>query len=194
MSIDQIQEFSEEQADTNARSYWKQRADMLALDYHSNIPTEKLKDLVQAKLAEQGAMGTKGSKYASMLAPEVRSMQDQATQLVRFKINVLDPSKANWSGMYVTVGNDNLAPVKRAIYFIEEAWHAERIIIEYLKAARYASRPKENNPRLKGTFNKYNKTRLLPMFHIQELPPLTQEELEDLAKYQAQNGTGQQED
>lgn len=193
MSIEQLNTLpNEEEVTENAREYWKEKANLLGISFVPNIPTDKLKSLVQAKLAEPVG-NDKGKVYTSKLSPEVRAMQDEANRLVRFKITVLDPSKHSWTGMYVTAGNDNLSPIRRAVYFIEEAWHAEKIIVEALKTMRYAYRPTEKSRVLKGTFNKYEAPQMKPVFQIEELPPLTEEELQDLMKYQAQNNTGQQE-
>lgn len=193
MSISQLnKEVTTEDVEQNARDYWKEKADLLSIEYANNIPTEKLKQLVQQKLAEP-VQGTRGATYLEKLAPEVRKMLDDANALVRFRIRVLDPTKANWTGMWVTAGNDNLSPVTRAIYFIDQEWHAERIILNTLKNMKYGYRPPVRRNRFKGDVNDHEKPRFLPMFHIEELPLLTEQELKDLAVYQSQNNSGQYE-
>lgn len=179
---------TEQEVQANEREYWKQRADLMGIQYAKNITLEKLKELVQQKMAEP--VGTKGRVTVEKYAPEVAQMRDNALSLVRFKIRMLDPMKQGWTGMWVTVGNDNLTPIKRAIYFIDEPWHAERIIVEYLKSMHYYLRPmnqiQQKGQPLPRTAKK------LPMFEITELPPLTEEELKALAEQQQANGTGQQ--
>lgn len=195
MSISELnQEVTQEDIEQNARAYWKEKADLLGIQYANNIPTDKLKQLVQEKLAEPVQQaGTRGKTYVEKLAPEVREMHDKANALVRFRIRVLDPTKANWSGIWVTAGNDNLTAITRAIYFIDQEWHAERIIINTLKNMKYGYRPQVRRNRFKGDVNDHEKPRFLPMFHIEELPPLTEQELKDLAHYQSQNNSGQYE-
>ena len=183
----EIKNVSTEEIDTNARTYWKNQANMMGIDYPNNITTDKLKDLVQTKLAEPSK---KGELTAEKYSPKVLSMRDEALRLVRFKIKVLDPNRQSWSGMWVTAGNANLTPITRAIYFIDEAWHAEKIIVDHLKSMKYTLRPFD-------MVQKRGKTlpvgKQLPMFEITELPPLTTEELESLKKLQLSQNTGQQE-
>ena len=53
----EIKNVSTEEIDTNARTYWKNQANMMGIDYPNNITTDKLKDLVQTKLAEPSKKG-----------------------------------------------------------------------------------------------------------------------------------------
>lgn len=199
MSVTPIQTApATEEVEVNARSYWLNRASLVGLisevDYPKNITTPKLAELVKQRQAEVSPVaGTRGVNSVGRIHPEVSKMQDEATKLVRFKITVLDPTKSEWTGMYVTVGNDNLAPIKRAIYFIDTPWHAEKIIVEYLKSMKYVHRPSRFDKKLRGTFTNMTETKLLPVFHIEELDPLTEKELKALSEYQIKNRTGQQE-
>lgn len=200
MSIEQaLVDVSTEETELNERDYWKQQAQIRGIEFPQNIPTAKLKDLVQTKIAEMdaqhsGSSGTRGRKVLEKLAPEVLKNIDQATALVRFQIDVLDPSRQDWTGMYVTAGNDNFAGVRRLIPFNAPVWHAERILVEVLKGMKYTSRKSERHPRLRTHIDNMSKERYLPCFRITELPPLTMEELKALAEQQAVNNTGQSED
>lgn len=189
-------EVTEKEIDSNSREYWKQEAERLALSYPSNMPTEKLIALVQSTIKSraeaQALMPTRGlTSSIGKLAPEVQSMQDTAMSLVRFKLTVLDPNKRSATGMFVTAGNDNLAPVKKMIPFNVPVWHAERIVIEHLKNVKYSVMQSVYNQRMKSSFEEPSSRKLMPCFHIEELPPLTQEELENLRQLQMQQGTGQ---
>lgn len=194
MSVTQLNnQPTQEDIEENTRAYWVNRASLLGVEFPKNITLDKLKEMVLNKQAEQSPVaGTRGVRALERLHPSVARMHAEATQLVRFKIKVVDPSKQDWTGMLVTVGNDNLAPVKRAIYFIDEPWHAEKIIVEYLKSAKYVHRPTKYNKQFKGSFNNHSAPKFLNAFIIEELPPLTEEELKELAKAQATNNTGQQ--
>lgn len=195
MSIEQANvDLTQEDLDVNERSYWKEQAQIRGIDFPSNIPTEKLKTLVQTRIAEmeaQRSAGTRGRNALEKLAPEVLSNIDKATALVRFKIDVLDPSRQDWTGMYVTGGNDNFSAVRRLIPFNAPVWHAERILVEILKNTRYSYRKSEKHPRLRAHIDNVSKAKLLPCFRITELPPLTESELKALAEQQAVNNTGQ---
>lgn len=200
MSIEQATvDVSVEETELNERDYWKQQAHIRGIDFPQNIPTQKLKDLVQARIAEMdakhsGSTGTRGRSTLERLAPEVLKNIDQATALVRFRIDVLDPSRQDWTGMYVTAGNDNFSAVRRLIPFNAPVWHAERILVEVLKGMKYTYRKSERHPRLRTHIDNMSKEKYLPCFKITELPPLTEEELKALAEQQAVNNTGQSED
>lgn len=200
MSIEQATvDVSVEETELNERDYWKQQAHIRGIDFPQNIPTQKLKDLVQARIAEMdaqhsGSTGTRGRSTLERLAPEVLKNIDQATALVRFRIDVLDPSRQDWTGMYVTAGNDNFSAVRRLIPFNAPVWHAERILVEVLKGMKYTYRKSERHPRLRTHIDNMSREKYLPCFKITELPPLTEEELKALAEQQAVNNTGQSED
>lgn len=200
MSIEQATvDVSVEETELNERDYWKQQAHIRGIDFPQNIPTQKLKDLVQTRIAEMdakhsGSTGTRGRSTLERLAPEVLKNIDQATALVRFRIDVLDPSRQDWTGMYVTAGNDNFSAVRRLIPFNAPVWHAERILVEVLKGMKYTYRKSERHPRLRTHIDNMSKEKYLPCFKITELPPLTEEELKALAEQQAVNNTGQSED
>lgn len=188
-------DITKEEVDTNSREYWKQEAEKLALSYPNNIPTEKLIALVQSTIKTRAEAhnntSTRGlNKSIGRLAPEVQSMQDTATSLVRFRLTVLDPNKRSATGIFISAGNDNLAPIKRMIPFNVPVWHAERIIVEHLKNIKYTALQSRYNDRLKASFDAPESRKLMPCFLIEELPPLTNEELANLQQLQSQQGTG----
>lgn len=195
-------EVTELEVDENARSYWKEQANLLGISYPQNITTPKLMELVQQTITERNnqqshstsSVGTRGINTIEKLAPEVIKAQDHALALVRFKLTVLDPNKSSLSGMVFTVANDNIAPVKRVIPFNAEIWHAERIILDYMKGMKYQQLKSKWNEKMKGNFDDPASAKLMPCFHIEELPPLTLEELKDLAEVQMAQGTGESKD
>lgn len=200
MTIERAYEqIGSEDLDINERDYWKEQANFRGISYPQNIPTDKLKELVQKAIAEADISrskdgGTRGRKTLEKLAPEVLTNIDTATALVRFKIDILDPSKQDWTGLYATAGNDNFSAVRRLIPLNAPVWHAERILVGVLKSIKYSQRKSERHPRLRTHIDNMQKAKLLPCFRITELPPLTKEELEQLAIEQATNHTGQSED
>lgn len=200
MSVEQVNvNLSEEETELNERDYWKQQAQIRGIDFPQNIPTQKLKDLVQAKIAEadakhSGSVGTRGRSTLEKLAPEVLENLDKATALVRFSIDVLDPSLQDWTGIAVSAGNDNFAAIRRVIPLNAPVWHAERILLEVLKGRKYSHRKTEKHEKLRAHIDNMSKEKWLPCFKITELSPLTADELKALAEQQALNNTGQSED
>lgn len=198
MSIQEAKEtVTDTDIDENAREYWKQQALIRGITYPVNITTDKLKDLVKKHIAEKEveiAGNYRGRKEIQMIAPEVRTMIDDATRLVRFKLEILDPNKQSWTGMYVSAGNENLPAIRKFIPFNAEVWHAEQIIINVLKGMRYVVRPSQKHNRTGVMVDNIAKPKVLPSFRIIELPMLNNEELAELARQQQINGTGMSED
>lgn len=195
MSIEQAHvELTDEIVETNEREYWKEQANFRGIAYPNNITLPKLKELVQKHIAEADiarGTGTRGRTTLEKLAPEVLRNIEQATALVRFKIDVLDPSKQDWTAVIISGGNDNFSAIKRLIPLNAPVWHAERILVGILKGMKYSHRKSERHPRLRTHIDNLSKSKLLPCFKITELPPLTEEELKQLAIEQATNNTGQ---
>ena len=187
---------TDELSEANERNYWKEQANFRGISYPNNITTPKLKELVKAKIAEVEAtrvVNGRGINSLTKLDPKVRENLDKATALVRFRLSVLDPSKQGWTGIRVSAGNDNFTAIQRIIPFNAPVWHAERILVEVLKNMKYQQFTSAKHNRL-GNIDNINKPKKLPCFHIEELPPLTEEELKQLAQYQVNSNTGQSED
>lgn len=178
-----------ETAEENTRAYLIQQADVLGLNYPKNIPTEKLKQIVGNKLKQVNSEKKTTNKKAADQFKDMRA-------LVRIKIHVLNPAKQNWTGEFFSVGNDVIPTVTRFIPYNSEGgiWHVERIFIDMLKSRKYTYMPEfsssSKDPKKYGV--DYNSIKLLPEFSIEELPPLTKEELEDLGAMQAANGSIQE--
>lgn len=191
MSIEQANEVTEELQQENVRDYYKDQARILGLTYRQNIPTSDLKTLVEETLLERSKIKEQPTTAGvSKLSKSVVEMQQAATSLVRCTIDCLDPNKKEWQSMLFTVANDNVM-VKRLVPVNGVVWHVERILLDYLKGKTYMHYPtKYVNGRAVADMDRGKK---LPMFKIVELPPLTEQELKDLAEQQRQNGTGQQE-
>ena len=189
---------TEEQVDQNARAYWKDKAGLLGIDYPMNITTDKLKELVQQTMLandkKQADNGAIGKVVVDTLSEATRKGIDAANALVRFKITVMNPQMVNSTGILITAGNANFSAISRVIPFNAPVWHAERIIVEHLKNMKYQAYKSTYNNQLKGNFDNGGKAKLVPSFIIEELPLLTEDELQALAELQTAQGTGQTHD
>lgn len=182
----QIEVETEEQ---NTRAYYKQQADNLGLNYPHNISTEKLKQIVGNKMKQIRSEKPKENNVAANQFKDMRA-------LVRIQINVLNPAKQNWTGEIFTVGNDVIPHMTRFIPYnaVNGVWHVERMFVEMLKSRKYQRMVEHsgsrNDPSKYGV--DYHRNQLVPEFSIIELPPLTEQELQDLGANQAANGSIQE--
>lgn len=175
-----------EEMDTNSRQLLIEQAKDLGLTFPPNIKTERLKEIVNAKLAQSNLL-----KPNENIREKNAKIRDEAMALVRFNLIVVNPAKMNWTGEIITVSNDIFPEVRRFIPFriSEVGWHAERIIVEALKERKfqqmYEYTNSSNSVRHIGVDR--NKTILLPEFKIIELPQLTEKELKVLIEQQEQD-------
>ena len=163
----------------------KQRADLLGLSYHPSIGLEKLRDKVNATLASQEE--TKPEEVAQDPVTETldqkrRRLRDEAAKLVRIRVTCMNPNKKEWEGEIITAGNAGVGTYKKYIPFnADEGWHVPNIIYQVLKSRECQVFYTVTGPR----GNKFRKGKLIKEFAIEVLPPLTEEELKDLAQRQA---------
>lgn len=190
MSLEKANEVTQELQQENIRDYYKDQARILGLTYRQNIPTEDLKQLVEETLLERSKQEVKPTTAISRLPKAVTEMQQAATSLVRCTIDCLDPNEKERQSMLFTVANDNVM-VKRLVPVNGVVWHVERILLDHIKTKTYMHYPnKYMNGKMVADIERGKQ---LPLFKIVELPPLTPEELKDLAEQQRLNRTGQQE-
>jgi hypothetical protein len=123
------------------------------------------------------------------LKPEVQKMvirrrqQKECMRLIRCQIYNNNPAKNELKGEILSVGNKYLGTVRKFIPFgeaTENGYHVPKILVDMLKAKRYQRVRSVKNP--DGT--ERVETILAPEFTINELPPLTQEQLKELAAMQ----------
>jgi hypothetical protein len=164
----------------------KARADLLGISYHPSIGVEKLREKLAAAL-EGGAEETKnegtgiGAPVESEAQKRLRLMQE-ATKLVRIRVTCMNPAKKEWEGEIITVGNAGVGTYKKYIPFnADEGWHVPNIIYQALQERQcqvFVSTKTKNGVTIR-------QGKLIKEFAIEVLPPLTEEELKDLAQRQA---------
>jgi len=179
----------------------KQRADRMGISYHPSIGVEKLREKINAALGSDGpaAQESAGSSDASAVAPapavaspapvveetlaqKRKRLKMEATALIRIRLTCMNPAKKEWDGEIITVGNSLVGTVKKYIPFnAEEGWHVPKIMLEQLQARQcqvFHTLKTKNGVSIR-------KGKLIKEFAIEILPPLTQDELHDLAQRQA---------
>lgn len=163
----------------------KARADMMGISYHPSIGLEKLRDKVNAALTDE--------PDAEPEAPEVAQGEEsdnerrtrlkrEASRLVRVRVTCMNPAKAEWQGEIFSVGNSVVGSFTKYVPFnADDGWHIPEII--YKAMAERQCQVFYTVPDSRG--NKVRKGKLIKEFAIEKLPPLTKEELADLAQRQA---------
>lgn len=119
-------------------------------------------------------------------------VRSRAMRLHRVRITNMDPNDAALPGAIITVYNKYTGKVSKFIPFgdeTENGYHVPEIILNELKNRTFTMR-KEVKPRGQaGSFGvKTYKTVLMKKFAIEELPPLTDDELKYLANDQKARG------
>ena len=161
----------------------KARADMLGVTYHPSIGLEKLREKVNA------AINGTAAEPAPVAAPAVETenqrrtrLKRDAMELVRIRVMCMNPAKAEWEGEIFTVGNSSIGSVTKFVPFnADDGWHVPRILLTQLQERQCQVFTTVTDAR----GNKIRKGKLIKEFAIELLPPLTPEELRDLAQRQA---------
>ena len=158
----------------------KARADQLGISYHPSIGLEKLREKVNARLAP-----SEPEAEASSENQERQRLVMEASKLVRIRVTCMNPQKKEWDGEIFTVGNSAVGTFKKFVPFnADDGWHVPHIIFEALQARECQIFVTVTDSR----GNAVRKGKLIKEFAIEVLPPLTKEELADLAVRQAMSG------
>jgi len=145
-----------------------ERADLMGLEYKKNIPTDKLRELVNAEIEpieEEKTPTKKGEPTVDEVRADFRKEQ---TALVRVILTCNDPQMKDWETTpYLHVSNSILSLPRITVPFGVE-WHVPKIYLDLIRNQNCTiTVPKE--------IKKYN---------VQELPPLTPDELAELKQSQ----------
>lgn len=151
------------------------RADKLGISYSNNIGLETLRKRIEAKLDEADKAEEEEVKHTPS---PLQKKRKEALQLVRVNITSMENTKNNLSGEIFTVSNNVIGTVKRYIPFGQD-WHIERIFLDTLREKQFQRFTSVNT-----TNGSVRRAMLVPAYAIQELPPLTEKELDELRKSQ----------
>ena len=160
----------------------KQRADLMGIKYKSNIGAEALK-----KKIEDFGTSTKPAPVSDYDNEQKlrQKIQSEQMALVRCRIFNLNPSKTDVPGEFVTVANRYLGTVRKYIPFGEqtqEGYHIPKVLFDDLRGRQFQQ---ITTKKIKGQV--VQKSRMVPEYSLEVLPPLKKSELEDLAVRQAAN-------
>ena len=176
----------------------KQQADTMGLSYSNNIGVDALRKKIQAKLdgkdeegkddkagdeAKQPAAAAMEETVAERTQRIRNEQQKEELRLIRCRITCLNPAKADLKGEFITVANRFLGTVRKFVPFGDagEDYHLPKILVDDLKARQFNQVKTVRNE--KGGIS--IEQRLVNEYAITELTPLTQAELDKLARVQA---------
>ena len=157
-----------------------ERADLMGLQYKKNISTDKLRELVNGEIepaVEQPKTKSKDAKSADEVRADFRAEQ---TALTRVILTCNDPQMKDWETTpYLHVSNAVLSLPRITVPFGVE-WHVPKIYLDMIKnqncTITVKSKDEQGRPvTVPKEIKKYN---------VQELPPLTADELAELKQSQ----------
>jgi hypothetical protein len=161
----------------------KARADLMGIQYHPSIGVDKLKEKIRAALADgpaetPAAPAASGSETPAQKKARIRA---EATALVRIRVTCMNPAKKEWPGEIFTTGNGAVGTLKKYVpYNAEDGWHVPQMILTMLQERKcqvFVSEKSKNGITVR-------RGKLIKEFGIEILPPLTKEELHELAQRQ----------
>ena len=162
----------------------KARADLMGVTYHPSIGVDKLREKIAAAL---GNTETKEEVEAEESESQKRQrLVLEASKLVRIRVTCMNPFKKEWDGEFFTVGNSVVGSYTKYVPFnADDGWHVPQIILNHMQERMcqiFVTRKNEKGARI-------TEGKLIKEFAIEILPPLTQEELDELARRQAMAGS-----
>lgn len=186
--VNQSNDFTPEQLEITERSSLKDRAVIMGIEFQDNIPTNKLRELVDAKMQEKVTDAAKATQpslqkptatVTTQVEPEavidpLVLIRKQALKLVRINASPMNPALANRDGIIISVGNSHVPTQKKFVKFATpEGYHVPNIIYEHLLEMKYLRVTKKTNS--KG--QEIILSEQMPAFNIQVLPELTADEI-----------------
>lgn len=153
----------------------KERADFMGIKYHPTIGVEKLKEKLNAVLVPV--------KEKPLTAGQLRMEGiKKANRLVRIRVLCMDENKKGYKGQWFSVMNSTFGSVKKYVPF-NTIWHVPHVIMKQIKRKK-----RQEFYEVKGKYGmKIKRARMVPMYAVEELPPLTVAELKTLAEEQSVN-------
>ena len=187
----------------------KERADKMGIKYHPNIKVDTLRARVDQALNPTDTTDKQNTDEETTTTTTTRvtvdkaetspgrqpneSLNDfrlrkrrEASELIRIRLTCMDPAKREHEGEIFSAGNSQIGTFTKFVpYNADEGWHVPRII--YNQLVQKKCQVFQTKRDRKG--NSFKEGKLIKAFSIEVLPPLTKEELDDLAQRQAMSGS-----
>lgn len=171
----------------------KERATKLGIKFHPMIGEDKLREKVaeaMTRLDGENTPASEGSDEVAAIsayvapketkAQQAYRLKSEASELIRVRVTNMNPNKREWEGEIFTAANSVVGTFRKFVPF-NVPWHVPRIILEQLRQRQFQHFTTEVDRR----GNKVRRGRLIAEFAIEELSPLSEKELKELAQRQA---------
>ncbi len=171
----------------------KERATKLGIKFHPMIGEDKLREKVAEAMTRLDGENTPASEesdevaaISAYVAPKETKAQQayrlksEASELIRVRVTNMNPNKREWEGEIFTAANSVVGTFRKFVPF-NVPWHVPRIVLEQLRQRQFQHFATEVDQR----GNKVRRGRLIAEFAIEELSPLSEKELKELAQRQA---------
>jgi hypothetical protein len=171
----------------------KERATKLGIKFHPMIGEDKLREKVAEAMTRLDGENTPASEesdevaaISAYVAPKETKAQQayrlksEASELIRVRVTNMNPNKREWEGEIFTAANSVVGTFRKFVPF-NVPWHVPRIVLEQLRQRQFQHFTTEVDQR----GNKVRRGRLIAEFAIEELSPLSEKELKELAQRQA---------
>jgi len=179
----------------NERDALKKRAAFMGIKHEDNIPTDKLRALVNAKMNEEVKPDQPTAASPAVSAPleekpvlevpanarpmtqeELRKerrteTRKEALRLVRVIVTPNNPAETDRGGVLITVGNNAVGSITQMVQF-GEPWHVKNIVLMALQEKQFQ--------RFVTSKDKAPQSVLAKAYNIEILPNLTEVEIEQL--------------
>lgn len=154
-------------------------ADRLGIQYSNRVGIETLKARI-AEVREAEALKEESAVDQAKLRAKIRN---EELKLIRIRLNLMNPHKKGWRGEIFTIANPIIGTVKKFVPFDPEyytnGYHVPNCIYKMLKERKFTSITTKGQGTMAETT-----VQDIPEFAIEILPPLTKEELAELAAAQ----------
>lgn len=163
----------------------KRKADLLGVGYATDITIDVLRAKIKAHQEGEKTEDLQPAESKTDWETRIRKeMYETHMRLIRVRITNLNPAKKDLKGEIWTVSNKYLGTVRRFIPYGEatdNGWHIEAVLLDMLKERQFNQVQTKRGDR--GQLIPIN--RMVREFAIEELTPLTAEEIRVLANQQA---------
>lgn len=177
----------------------KQKATLMGITFSNNIGEDALAKKIEDKLAGNAPVAqtselnpldgdVAGSKPKAKMTLRQRQIAEQMA-LIRVRITCMNPQKKDLQGEIYTVANEFIGNVRKFIPYGEASeggYHIPKCLLTMLQEKKFLQ---ITTVRDKRTGTTRPVTKEVREFAIEILPPLTQEELRELATAQIAAGS-----
>ena len=177
----------------------KQKATLMGITFSNNIGEDALAKKIEDKLAGNAPVAqtselnpldgdVAGSKPKAQMTLRQRQIAEQMA-LIRVRITCMNPQKKDLQGEIYTVANEFIGNVRKFIPYGEASeggYHIPKCLLTMLQEKKFLQ---ITTVRDKRTGTTRPVTKEVREFAIEILPPLTQEELRELATAQIAAGS-----